>query len=81
VLAAVCCRKGPIKPCFHVDIKAELPVNGQPLAKLGMFVWSLYSFTLLFNFLAMLAGLACKDCSGMSVSCVRYRARTRAGPA
>ncbi len=58
-----------------MDIKAELPVFGQPLAKVGMFVWSLYSFTLLYNFVAMLAGLACKGCEGVSVSCVRALGR------
>ncbi len=63
-------RKGFLKPCFHVNIEAEIPVYAQVIAKHGMFVWSLYSFTLLFNFVCVLAGLTCKDCPDVSVSCV-----------
>ena len=67
----VAIRKGFLKPCFHVNIEAEIPVYGQLIAKHGMFVWALYSFTLLFNFFCVLAGLACSGCDGVSVSCVR----------
>ena len=55
---AVKIRKGPLKPCFHVNIKGEIPVYGQDVARLGMFIWSLYSGTLVWNFICGLAGIS-----------------------
>eukprot|EP00911_Craspedida_sp_UC1_P000171 UC1_evm1s133 len=58
-----CMRKGIIKPCFHLDIKAEIPLKGQRLVRHGFLLWEFTVFCYFWNFVGGLAGLATDDAS------------------
>eukprot|EP00730_Choanoeca_flexa_P002638 TRINITY_DN11118_c0_g1_i5.p1 TRINITY_DN11118_c0_g1~~TRINITY_DN11118_c0_g1_i5.p1 ORF type:complete len:343 (+),score=69.10 TRINITY_DN11118_c0_g1_i5:233-1261(+) len=51
-------RRGCITPCFHLDIKTEIPVLGQGIVRTAYYSWNLMFFTLFWNFICCLAGLS-----------------------
>eukprot|EP00045_Choanoeca_perplexa_P005792 m.48565 g.48565 ORF g.48565 m.48565 type:complete len:338 (-) comp13297_c0_seq1:93-1106(-) len=51
-------RKGCIQPCFHLDIKAEIPILGQRITRVAYYSWMLMFFTLFWNLVCNLAALA-----------------------
>jgi hypothetical protein len=36
-------RVGCFQPCFHVDIKAEIPILGQRVTRLAYYTWMVRS--------------------------------------
>lgn len=63
-----CMRVGFLKPCYHINIKAEIPLQGQRVLRLLFLAWEAYVIALLWNFISCLASLA-GNASGKSVSC------------
>jgi len=61
-------RKGFIKPCFHLDIKGEIPLAAQRTVRHGFFLWEFTVFCFIWNFVATLATLA-GDAKGTDTSC------------
>lgn len=59
---------GPFKPCFHIDIKGEIPEWGQKVVKQLFVVWIITCVALTWNFIAALAALDCSDCSETDVT-------------
>eukprot|EP00043_Microstomoeca_roanoka_P000743 m.28870 g.28870 ORF g.28870 m.28870 type:complete len:359 (-) comp10483_c0_seq1:465-1541(-) len=51
-------RKGCIQPCFHLDIKTEIPVIGQRITRIAYYSWVIYSFTLFWNWICCMALLS-----------------------
>lgn len=64
----MCMRKGIVKPCFHLDIKGEIPLKAQRTVRHGFFLWEFTVFCLFWNFVASLATLA-GDAKGTDTSC------------
>ncbi|EDQ84443.1 uncharacterized protein MONBRDRAFT_34705 [Monosiga brevicollis MX1] len=51
-------RNSLIKPCFHLDIKTEIPVLGQRITRISYYAWLLLLLTVFWNMICMLAALA-----------------------
>lgn len=54
----------PCTPCFYHDISADIPIQSQRTCKMVFYVWQLYTFTLVFNFICALALLCDKGADG-----------------
>lgn len=52
------------KPCFYHDISIDIPIEYQKTCRMVFYLWQLYSFALLFNFITALALLAVKADNG-----------------
>lgn len=54
----------PCTPCFYHDISADIPIQSQRTCKMVFYIWQLYVFTLLFNFICALALLCDSGANG-----------------
>jgi len=63
-------RYGFIKPCYHIDIKSEIPILAQTVVRITYYSWIILVIALFWNFVATLSLLAAsKTVSGTGTSC------------
>jgi hypothetical protein len=58
-----------IRPCYYIDIAAEIPAFGRPLLRYAMINFWLYTITILWNWIAVMSALNGGTSDDLSKSC------------